>query len=147
MAYRNGYRRGYGQRAVSAGRVSKPNRRPGACRECGEEIPAGAGQLWRETSGDWSVVHLPMEWSGSPVSGHYVGGCPASTDEKNAGAPWNADGHVRPEAERLTAVAASYAAMNPPEDARPRRAAYAYTSTGARMTSRCGHEDYPCCGC
>lgn len=27
------------------------------------------------------------------------------------------------------------------------RARYGYTSSGARMTSRCTHEDYPCCGC
>ena len=69
MAYRSGYRRGGYRSAPTVGRVSKPNRRPGACRTCGKEVPAMGRQLWREESGEWSVVHQPAQWAGSPVSG------------------------------------------------------------------------------
>jgi hypothetical protein len=74
MAYRAGY--GRRQQAPAAGRVARANARPGPCRECGAEVPAGAGQLFRETSGAWSVAHLPATWAGSPVSGSWAGGCP-----------------------------------------------------------------------
>ena len=67
------------------------------------------GQLWREESGEWSVVHQPAQWAGSPVSGHYVGGCPADTDKLNTGAPWNRDGHLASERDRLAAVASGLA--------------------------------------
>lgn len=122
-----GYRSGYRQRSYpqSTGRVSKPNRRPGACRSCGETVPAFGGQLWREASGEWSVVHVPAEWAGSPVSGHYVGGCPASTDAQNDGAPWNRDGHVRSERERIASRASLAAAMSANREApRDRRGGY-----------------------
>jgi hypothetical protein len=155
---RNSYRRGYGSRSFTPGRVARVNARPGPCRYCGEAIPAGAGQLWREDSGAWSVVHAPAEWSGSPVSGRYIGGCPRDTDAMNAEGNFGGPG-ARSESERLAAVAATYAAMHdaprqagPGDDLREvsRRAGskYAYTSTGARMTmssQRC--EDAPCCGC
>jgi hypothetical protein len=61
---RTGYRRGYQSRAFTPGRVARPNARPGDCRSCGETIPAGAGQLWRETSGAWSVVHVEATQGG-----------------------------------------------------------------------------------
>ena len=154
------YRRGYSSRAFTPGRVARANARPGPCRYCHEPVAAGAGQLWREDSGAWSVVHLPAEWSGSPVSGRYIYGCPASTDEMNATGHFGEPG-ARTESERLEAVAATYAAMRamdaprqagPDDDLREvsRRAGgkYAYTSTGARVTMssrRC--EDAPCCGC
>lgn len=135
MGYgRTGYQRGYQRsRSISAGRVSRVNKRPGECRACGETIPAGAGELYREASGTWSVVHTEARWAGSPVSGHYVGGCPESTDKLNAGA------HVKPEAERLAAVAATWAASSPVQE---ERVHYGYTRNGRR---RC--EDAPCCGC
>ena len=58
MGYgRSGYRRGYSSRPQTAGRVARVNARPGPCRDCGEEIPAGAGQLYRESGGAWAVVH------------------------------------------------------------------------------------------
>lgn len=160
MSYynRNSHRRQSSRpRPVTPGRVAKVNARPGPCRYCHEEIPAGAGQLWREDSGAWSVVHAPAEWHGSPVSGRYIYGCPRDTDQMNAEGNWPG----RPEAERLAAVAATYAAMHateapcqadPGDDLREvsRRAGgkYAYTSSGARMTAssqRC--IDAPCCGC
>ena len=162
MAYRrNSYRRNnYGSRPATPGRVERVNARPGPCRACHQQIPAGAGQLWREESGAWSVVHAPAEWSGSPVSGRYIYGCPADTDAMNAKGRFGGP-DARPEAERLAAVAATYAAMHAsdaPKQASPdddlvevsRRAGgkYAYTSSGVRMTAssqRC--IDAPCCGC
>ena len=81
--YRNGYRRR--SYAPTVGPVQKANARPGPCRSCGETVPANAGQLYREESGAWSVRHLPAVWRGSPVSGQYVGGCPADTARLNAG--------------------------------------------------------------
>lgn len=141
----SGYRRGYGARPQTPGRVAKVNARPGPCRSCHEQIPAGAGQLWREESGAWSVVHAPAEWSGSPVSGRYIYGCPADTDTMNAEGRFGGPG-ARSEAERLAAVAATYASVHA-DDAKPARRPYARTSTGARMYGRCTHEDYPCCGC
>ena len=157
--YRRNYRRST-SRSFTPGRVARVNRRPGPCRSCGVIVPAGAGQLFREESGAWSAVHVPASWHGSPVSGRYIGGCPAATDELNTGAPWDRPG-ARSESDRLAAVAATWAAMEgtrapvqagPDDDLREvsRRAGskYAYTSTGARMTAssqRC--EDAPCCGC
>jgi hypothetical protein len=154
MPYRgNGGRRGYASRSFTTGRVAKPNRRPGACRVCQEEIPAGGGQLWREASGEWSVVHTEAQQGGWLMHPQpYRGGCPESTDKRNA--ELHASGFLGPgaalprsERERIAATAAAYAAANPPEAPRERRASYAYTSSGARMSTRCGHEDYPCCGC
>lgn len=147
-----GYRSGYGRRpAVRPGRVERVNARAGECRSCGEMVPAGGGQLWREPSGAWSVTHVEQwrpKWHGdkSPITG----GCPAVTDSDNAA--WHAAGMSgkdavlpAPESERIAARAARYV---PAE--RPSRSGgkYAYTSTGARMTvgsRRC--EDAPCCGC
>ena len=115
-------------------------------------MPAGAGNLWRETSGDWSVVHVEAAQGGwlmhpQPVTG----GCPESTDARNA--ELFASGFLgpdaampAPEADRIAQAAAAYAATAPAEA--PRRKFAAYTSSGARMTdrfSRC--EDAPCCGC
>jgi hypothetical protein len=81
---RGGYRRTYPQRT---GRVARANKYAGSCHYCGQEVPAGKGQLWSGNDG-WEVVHLAMEWAGSPVSGRYVGGCPGEADAKNNGAPW-----------------------------------------------------------
>ena len=145
MGYgRTNYRRGYGSRPVTAGRVARVNARPGDCRSCGVEVPAGAGQLWREASGAWSVVHALAEWHGSPVSGRYVGGCPAETDEMNARGKFGGQDGARPESERIASIAATYAASSAQREPRQR---YATTNTGARMYERCTHEDFPCCGC
>lgn len=144
--YRRGYRRSY---APSTGRVSKPNRRPGACRDCSEDIPAGVGQLYREDSGAWSVVHAEASQGGWLMDPRPVtGGCPASTDKRNA--ELHASGFFGPgsplpvsERDRIARTASMFASA-----AEAPRGRYAYTSGGARMTdrhSRC--EDAPCCGC
>jgi hypothetical protein len=152
MANRNSYqRRGYGSRSVTTGRVARPNKRPGACKACGEEIPAGAGQLWREADGEWSVVHTQEQQGGwlmhpQPVTG----GCPGSTDKRNAelhAAGFFGPGAAMPvsDRERIARTAETFAAGNPAPA--PRRMV-AYTASGARMTSRQGRcEDAPCCGC
>ena len=149
MGYgRTGYRRGYQGRPQTTGRVARPNARPGECRHCHELIPAGAGQLWREESGAWSVAHTVAEWAGSPVSGKYVGGCPKNTDEMNERGKFGGEAGARPESERLASVAATYAASHPASETPRRSRATAYTSGGARMTNRYGRcEDAPCCGC
>ena len=55
MAYgRQGYRR---RNYAHSGQDPPGERAAGDCRACGEEIPAGGGQLWREAYGAWSVVH------------------------------------------------------------------------------------------
>ena len=131
-------RRGYSSRPQATGRIAKVNARPGDCRSCQVEIPAGAGQLWKEDDGSWSVVHRAREWAGSPVSGQWTYGCPADTDMLNP------DGALS-EHDRIASAAAIHAASTPAPAARK---TYAYSSSGARMTdrySRC--EDAPCCGC
>lgn len=152
MGYgRNGYaRRGY-SRPQTTGRIAKPNARPGPCRSCGEDIPAGAGQLWRETSGAWSVVHTEATQGGWLMRPEPVrGGCPESTDRRNT--ELHAAGFLGPDApapvserDRIAAAAARYAASNPAPAARK---SYAYSSSGARMSNRYARcEDAPCCGC
>ncbi len=146
MGYgRSGYRRGYSSSRQTTGRVAKPNARPGNCRGCHEEIPAGAGQLWREADGAWSVVHRPAEWAGSPVSGQYTGGCPAETDRMNEQGHFGGPGGARSERDNIASYAAMYAASNPASET-PRRRSYARTSSRYAY-ERCTHEDYPCCGC
>ena len=152
MGYGKSYgRRGYGSRPVTAGRVARVNARPGPCRSCGETVPAGAGHLWREADGAWSVVHIEATQGGWLMHPEpYRGGCPESTDKRNAEA--HAAGFFGKDApapaserESIAAAAAGYAATAPSEA--PRKS-YAYTSGGARMTSRRGRcEDAPCCGC
>ncbi len=153
MGYgRSGYRRGYNSRPATVGRVARVNARPGPCRDCGEEIPAGAGQLYRESGGAWAVVHAPAEQGGWLMNPQpYRGGCPESTDKRNA--ELHASGFFGPDApapvserDNIAATAARYAASNPVSET-PRRRSYARTSSGARMYERCTHEDYPCCGC
>jgi hypothetical protein len=146
--------RSYGRRGYPAttGRVTRPNARPGECRGCGEEIPAGGGHLWREAGGAWSVVHLPQEWAGSPTSGQYVGGCPAETDCMNTAGGFGGPDGPRLESDRIASVAAVAVATMPERSTTPRGSyrrggRYGYTSSGARVSERCGHEDYPCCGC
>lgn len=154
-------------RAFTPGRVERVNARPGDCRSCHEHIPAGAGQLWRESDGSWSVVHVEQSQGGWLMHPQPVrGGCPESTDKRNA--ELHASGFLGPDApvlvserEHIASTARMYAARNatdaprqagPGDDLREvsRRAGskYAYTSSGARMTMlsrRC--EDAPCCGC
>ncbi len=153
MAYRNGYRRGYLSSRQTTGRIAKPNARPGPCRACGEDIPAGAGQLWRGGDGSWSVVHVEASQGGWLMHPEPVrGGCPESTDKRNA--ELHASGFLGPDApapvserDHIAAAAARYAETHPASEARPARKSYARTSSGARMYERCTHEDYPCCGC
>lgn len=158
MSYRGGRYQKRQQRTT--GRVGRVNGRPGDCRTCGKLIPAGAGELWRETSGAWSVIHRPAAWAGSPVSGFYAGGCPDETDRMNAAGKFGRDGQAGSEHERIAATGRGYAAAHagaPVQapagaDLRAVSAAagskYAYTADGARMTvasRRC--IDAPCCGC
>lgn len=120
-----------GRRAasVTGGRVPRANQRPGDCRDCGAEIPAERGQLYRETSGAWSVIHVERTWKGSPVSGRWVGGCPSDTAKLNG-----ADAPEPAEAEEP--------AEFPLPAAGAPREFYGYNSRGR---NRC--EDAPCCGC
>jgi hypothetical protein len=140
---RGGYqRRSYPQ---TVGRIARANQRPGPCRECGAEIPAGGGQLYREESGTWSVVHLAATWAGSPVSGQWAGGCPAETDRLNTAGGFGGTAGPVPEGDRLAVAAAASQRVS---RGRYDGGKYAYTGTGARMTMssrRC--EDAPCCGC
>ena len=132
MGYgRSGYRRGYSSTRQTTGRIAKPNARPGPCRGCGEEIPAGAGQLWREESGAWSVVHRIAEWAGSPVSGQYTGGCPAETDRMNRDGHFGGPDGARSERDRIASYAAIYAASRPVSEA-GRRARATPTPRAAR---------------
>lgn len=152
------YRNRRPQQRRTVGRVHKPNARPGPCRSCHLTIPAGAGELFREDSGAWSVVHLTAEWAGSPVSGQWTYGCPDSTDALNAAGKFGGPDGPLSEHDRIASAAALWAASHsapvqaPPgadlaEVSRRAGSRYAYTSTGARMSLSCGHEDYPCCGC
>lgn len=169
MSYaRSSYRTGYRSRSgsVTPGRVLKANKRPGPCKECGEVIPAGAGHLWREDDGSWAVVHVPASQGGWLMHPEPVrGGCPASTDRRNAELFANGffgPGATAPVSERvhLAATAEWYASQNP-APARPSSSGnglrelsarlgsgYAVLSSGAVVRasgSRC--EDAPCCGC
>ena len=146
MGYGRTSYRGNRSSSYTVGRVARVNARPGPCRGCDEEVPAGAGQLWREAGGAWSVVHTVAEWMGSPVSGKYVGGCPAETDGMNERGKFGGPDAGQLETARIAAIASAYAATHPASET-PRRRSYARTSSGARMYERCGHVDYPCCGC
>ena len=143
MAYRSGYKSGY-RRSFTAGPVQKVNQRPGDCRTCGEEIPAGAGQLYRESSA-WSVQHWPASksgpasmWDRAPITG----GCPDATDRENARmlAAGFIDALPVPERDRIASAAAAFTPAERP--VRQQREFYGYSSNGRR---KC--EDAPCCGC
>ena len=148
MGYgRSNYRRGYSNARQTAGRIAKPNARPGPCRDCDEEIPAGGGQLWRGGDGSWSVVHVEATQGGWLMHPQpYRGGCPESTDRRNA--ELHASGFLGADApapvserEHIAATARTYASRT---DVPAPRRSYARTSRGYE---RCTHEDYPCCGC
>lgn len=153
MSYRGNYRRGgyRSSRPQQTGRIGRANKRPGPCRVCHAEIPAYGGQLWREASGEWSVVHQEATQGGWLMNPQpFTGGCPEDTDRRNAelhaAGFFGADAPApRPEAERIAARAAAGAAAAEREQPQryARRAVTA--ATGARY--RCTHEDYPCCGC
>jgi hypothetical protein len=78
-------RRTYPARKTSTG--PRANQFAGQCSICGLTVQAGAGLLegW---PGNWTVAHRPASWSGSPVSGWYVGGCPEDTAALNAKGGW-----------------------------------------------------------
>ena len=152
MGYRAGYQRGSYRRNTThtAGRVLKPNRRPGACRDCGEEIPAGAGNLYREPAGTWTVVHVEAHQGGWLMHPQPVrGGCPKLTDERNAqlhasgffgeGAPL-----PRSEYERIAATAATYAASTP---ASPVRSSAAPRDRRGGYVDECGSCGMASCAC
>lgn len=123
-------------------RGPRVNRFDAPCASCAETVRAGTGTL-EGYQGHWVVKHRHQEWSGSPVSGWYVGGCPADTAKLNAQGGWGPQSvrvHVAPPAQ-----------VDPSDAREASRLAggrYAYTASGARMTmasARC--EDAPCCGC
>jgi len=149
MGYGRTSYRGRSTRPVTAGRVARVNARPGDCRDCGETIPAGAGQLDREHGGAWSVIHVEATQGGWLMHPQPVrGGCPEATDKRNAelhASGFLANGSDGPvpapasERENIADTAASYAATH---EIRPERVHYGYNSRGR---GRC--EDAPCCGC
>lgn len=141
MAYgkRSNYRRGAQQNAGP-----RPNTYPGTCASCGQYVAVGAGILTGTRNTGYTTKHTPATLHGSPISGGYINGCPAETDELNAGLGHVDNSYVRNMARNLAA-----ASDNPiREMSRRAGGKYAYTSSGARMTmssQRC--EDAPCCGC
>lgn len=155
-SYRRGYssNRSRAQARPTPGRVRKPNRRPGTCVSCELEIPAFGGDLWRNADGTWTVVHHERTpaptgpWDRAPL----VGGCPDATDRENA--RLFAGGFIveptETEQQRIERTALALAAAAAPAgrpDNYPGRNR-AYTTTGARLSSRYGRcEDAPCCGC
>lgn len=132
-------RRTYPARRTSTG--PRANQFAGDCATCGAPVPAGAGVL-AGFPGNWTVTHRPASWSGSPVSGWYVGGCPASTAKLNAQGGWG------PDSARTFVPPVQVDPADAREASRRAGGKYAYTAGGARMTvssQRC--EDAPCCGC
>jgi hypothetical protein len=129
------YRTTYARRPVQR-TGPRANKYAANCSSCGLAVPAGTGLLAGSRTDGYTVHHAPARWHGSPISGGWVDGCPAATDKSNA-----ALGHVG------NAFVTNAASRAPLEPKTPRRS-YAYTSGGARMTSRYGRcEDAPCCGC
>jgi len=117
------------------------NRFASECASCGLTVPVGQGIL-SGYSGHWTVTHRPASWHGSPVSGWYINGCPASTARLNAQGGWG------PESARTFVPPVQVNPSDAREASRLAGGKYAYTSSGARMTvssQRC--EDAPCCGC
>jgi hypothetical protein len=120
MAY--GRRYGSARSTTTAQSGPRPNRYNAACGTCAGLVAAGEGILTGSRAGGYEVRHRSAVWAGSPVSGHWAGGCP--------------------EGEELEAARAAA------PSARERGSKYAYTNSGARVTMssrRC--EDAPCCGC
>jgi hypothetical protein len=114
----------------------RPNTYAGTCISCGLAVAAGAGILTGSKATGYTVRHAPATWHGSPISGGYVNGCPADTDALNAKLGHTDDNYVGNVARASAIVVGSP------------RGKSAYTSTGARMTSRSQRcEDAPCCGC
>lgn len=154
MTYRGGYRRGgYGRsRPQRAGRVERANKRAGNCRACGAEIPAYGGQLWRESDGAWSVVHIESAQGGWLMNPQPVtGGCPEDTDKRNAelhAAGFFGPGALMPgpESARIASRAATGRAAAERDRPAPRGTTYTYS--GQRRGGSYGRcIDGPCCGC
>ena len=119
-----GYGRTYGRRPQPTG--PRPNRFDGACVKCKRKVPAGTGILTGSKATGYEVKHNPeRKWIGPPCGGDMIG---------------------KPGMGRWSGGCEEYA--DQPEYVAPARKSYAYTSGGARMTSRYGRcEDAPCCGC
>ena len=75
MTYRNSYRRPAQQRTGP-----RPNTYDGGCSSCGRLVPAGLGILTGNRSTGYAVRHPDRYWAGSPVSGHWAGGCEDAKD-------------------------------------------------------------------
>jgi len=84
MSYRRtSYRRPSTPRSTGP----RTNKYPAPCQGCGQDVPAGQGELFRDGA-TWRVRHLAARWHGSPVSGRYVGGCPGEADRHNLAGQW-----------------------------------------------------------
>lgn len=57
------------------------NRYPADCAVCGARVDAHAGVATGSRRNGWTITHKPSRWTGSPVSGGYVGGCPDKTPD------------------------------------------------------------------
>ena len=119
MAYRSSYRRPVQRTGPRA------NKYDAGCSRCGRLVPAGKGILTGNRNSGYEVRHGERRWVGPPCGGDMIG--------KPGMGNWV--GGCEEYADQPVYVAPA------------RRASHAYTSSGARMTSRCTHEDYPCCGC
>lgn len=116
-------------------RESRANKYGGTCAMCGVEVAAGAGVLVGSKRVGWGVTHRPTEWSGSPISGWYVGGCPGEAASLNVKGGWGPDwARVMPEAVEVEAATVAAAVSYRAYEGGRRRAGW-----------RC--EDAPCCGC
>ena len=62
------------------------NRYAGECAICHQNVAAGMGVATKPTNGtSWVVTHSAQTWKGSPVSGGWVGGCPATAATTESG--------------------------------------------------------------
>jgi hypothetical protein len=88
-------------------------------------VPAGTGILTGNRDAGYEVRHGDRRWVGPPCGGDAIG---------------------KPGNGRWVGGCEEYA--DRPVYEAPQRRTYAYTLSGARMTSRRGRcEDAPCCGC
>lgn len=118
-----GYSRSYARRPAQR-TGPRPNKYDAACSRCGRLVPAGKGVLTGNRDTGYQVRHFDRRWVGPPCGGDMIG---------------------KPGMGRYVGGCEDYA--DQPEYVAPQRKTYAYTSSGARMTSRGRCEDAPCCGC
>lgn len=106
----------------------RTNKYAARCADCGQHVPAGTGILSR-SRGAWIVTHPAPRWVGSPVSGHWSGGCPQAQAVIDGFGPamalggFDGPGNRQPDPFRFTRSRGYY----------------------GRDAGKC--EDAPCCGC